>query len=86
MRPGHRAHQADIHHPAVEAGLVRAIDDAEEQGSLPGFAATILRELVRRAPIDWLLEQGGNLQDLMVRAGDLPAWLGDALDELLIRE
>ncbi|MFN8186779.1 MAG: hypothetical protein U0R69_06855 [Gaiellales bacterium] len=68
---------------AVESGLIRAIDDAQERGSLPGFAATILRELVKRAPIDWLLDQAGSLQDLIDRAGDLPGAIGDALDELL---
>jgi hypothetical protein len=49
---------------AVRGGLVRAIDDAEARGSLPGFAALILREIVQRAPIDWLLDRAGDLADL----------------------
>jgi hypothetical protein len=49
---------------AVRSGLVRAVDDAEDRGSLPGFAAFILRELVERAPIDWLLDRAGDLSDL----------------------
>ena len=50
---------------AVRAGLVRAIDDAEEQGQLPGFAATILRAVAERAPIEWLLDHAGDLGGLL---------------------
>ena len=40
---------------ALRSGFERAIDDADERGSLPGWAATVLRAIVRRAPIDLLL-------------------------------
>ncbi len=45
---------------AVRAGLVEAIDDAERRGSLNGLLALALRELVARAPVQWLIdgEQG----------------------------
>ena len=49
---------------ALRSGLEEAIDDAEERGTLGGLEATILRELVSRAPLDWLLEGGGDLADL----------------------
>ena len=42
---------------ALRAGAERAIDDAEERGSLPGFVATIMRFAVERAPISWLVER-----------------------------
>lgn len=40
---------------ALRAGFERAVDDAVDRGDLPGWAATVLRPLLRRAPIDWLL-------------------------------
>lgn len=40
---------------ALQAGLLRAIDDADERNTLPGFVARILRFAVERAPLDWLL-------------------------------
>lgn len=40
---------------AVRKGFQRAIDDSEDRGSLPGWAAATLRFAVDRAPIDWLL-------------------------------
>jgi hypothetical protein len=52
---------ADVHwsrkkaERALRAGLERAIDSAEERGSLPGFLASVVRELVERAPLDFLL-------------------------------
>jgi len=49
---------------ALRSGLEEAIADAEERESIGGLEATILRELVSRAPLDWLLEGGGDLADL----------------------
>ena len=49
---------------ALRSGLEEAIADAEERGSLGGLEARILRELVARAPLDWLIEGGGDLADL----------------------
>lgn len=39
---------------AVEDGLERAIDDAEEAGALPGFIASVARKAVGSVP-PWLL-------------------------------
>jgi MFS family permease len=40
---------------ALRAGLVRAIDDADDRNTIPGFVATGMRFLAERAPIDWIL-------------------------------
>jgi hypothetical protein len=42
---------------ALRKGFERAIDDAEDRGTLPGWGAAILRLAVDKAPIDWLLGQ-----------------------------
>ncbi len=42
---------------ALRVGAERAIDDAEERGTLPGFVASILRFAAERAPISWLVER-----------------------------
>jgi hypothetical protein len=49
---------------AVRNGLLKAVDDAEERESLPGWAAFILREVVERAPIGWLIDGAQELGDL----------------------
>jgi hypothetical protein len=49
---------------SVRSGLLKAIDDAEERGGIGGITALILREIVERAPIDWLIEGGQELADL----------------------
>jgi hypothetical protein len=49
---------------AVRAGLLEAIDDAEQRGSLNGFVAFALREVVERAPLQWLIDGGQGLADL----------------------
>lgn len=61
---------------AVRAGLLRAIDEAEDRGSLGATEAFVLREIVRRAPIDWLIEGAAS-------AADLFDTLRDDLRELL---
>ena len=41
---------------ALRVGARRAIDDADERGSLPGPVASILRFAVDRAPVGWLVD------------------------------
>jgi hypothetical protein len=65
---------------AVRSGLLRAIDDAEKRGSLGGLSATILREIVERAPIDFLVNGGIKIRDIVEQIQD--ADLGDLLDQL----
>jgi hypothetical protein len=50
---------------AVRSGLLNSVDEAEERGSLGGLSATLLRELIERAPLDLLIEGGGQLADLL---------------------
>lgn len=44
---------------ALRSGVQRAISDADQRDSLPGWIATALTWLVDRAPISWFLEQLG---------------------------
>ena len=41
---------------AVRAGTIRAIEDAENRDTLPGWAASALTWVVERAPVSWFLE------------------------------
>ncbi len=50
---------------ALRAGLLRAVDDAERRGDIPGFVAPLLRRLVESAPIDQLIRGGIGLRDLL---------------------
>jgi hypothetical protein len=50
---------------AVRAGLLEAIDDAEQRGSLNGIVAALLRQIVERAPIQWLIDGGQSLAGLL---------------------
>ena len=49
---------------ALRAGLLGAIDDAEQRGSLNGIVAALLRQLVQRAPVQWLIDGGQGLAGL----------------------
>lgn len=48
----------------VRSGLLESIDDAEERGSISGLEAVIMREVVERAPLDWLIQGGSTIADL----------------------
>jgi hypothetical protein len=50
---------------AVRAGLVEAVDKAEQRGDIPGFAAPLVRQLVETAPIDRLIRGGIGLGNLL---------------------
>jgi hypothetical protein len=49
---------------ALRAGLLGAIDDAEQRGSLNGIVAALLRQLVQHAPVQWLIDGGQGLAGL----------------------
>ena len=49
---------------AMRAGLLGAIDDAEQRGSLNGIVAALLRQLVQHAPVQWLIDGGQGLAGL----------------------
>ncbi|HEU4355653.1 MAG TPA: hypothetical protein VFT27_08705 [Actinomycetota bacterium] len=50
---------------AVRAGLLEAIDDAEQRGSLGAIAALALREIVERAPVGWLVDGAQGIAGLL---------------------
>ena len=49
---------------AIRAGLLESIDDAERRGSLNGFVAVVLRQIVERAPVQWLIDGGQGIAGL----------------------
>ena len=49
---------------SARAGLLGAIDDAEQRGSLNGVVAAILRPIVERAPVQWLIDGGQGIAGL----------------------
>jgi hypothetical protein len=49
---------------AIRAGLLRAVDRAEQRGDLPSFLAPLVRQVVEHAPIDKLIEGGIRVSDL----------------------
>ena len=49
---------------ALRAGLLGAIDDAEQRDSLNAIVAALLRQLVERAPVQWLIDGGQGIAGL----------------------
>lgn len=50
---------------AVRAGLLESLAEAEARGSIGGLEAAIIREIVERAPLDWLIRGGTSIADLL---------------------
>jgi hypothetical protein len=68
---------------AIRAGLVRAVDDAEEAGALSPLLGAPLRATVERIPLDQAIEL---VQDARSVLGNVQGFLGPAgelLEELL---
>jgi hypothetical protein len=49
---------------ALRAGLLEAIDDGEQRGSLNALVAVALRQVVERAPVQWLIDGGQEIAGL----------------------
>jgi hypothetical protein len=64
---------------AVRAGLLRAIDDAEEAGALSPFIAGPLRGTIEEIPLDQAIELINNADSLL---GNVESFLGPAQDLL----
>jgi hypothetical protein len=64
---------------AIRAGLVRAVDDAEEAGALSPILAAPLRETLQRIPLDQAIEIVNDAQGFL---GDVEGFLGPASDLL----
>lgn len=69
LRPGAGSRRVHFDKRTIEAavrgGLLRAVDEAEQRGDIPGFVAPIARRLIRTTPIDRLVEGGIRLSDLI---------------------
>ena len=60
---------------AIRAGLLRAVDDAEEAGALSPFLAAPLRESVQSIPLEQAIELIQNAKSLL---GNVESFLGPA--------
>jgi hypothetical protein len=49
---------------ALRAGMLTAVDRAEQRGDVPGVLAPFIRRAIRSAPIDALIRGAVGLQDL----------------------
>lgn len=68
---------------AVRAGLLRAIDDAEEAGALSPFIAGPLRGTIEEIPLDQAIELINNADSLLSNVQSFLGPAGDLLEELL---
>ena len=64
---------------AIRAGLVRAIDDAEEAGALSPLIAVPLKDTVEEIPLDRAIELINNADSIL---GNVESFLGPAGDLL----
>jgi hypothetical protein len=64
---------------ALRAGLIRAVDDAERAGALPGLIADGLREVIQGLPADQLVEVARDAARLLDGARGLLAPLDGLL-------
>ena len=68
---------------AIRAGLVRAIDDAEERGKLSPIIAGPLRSVAEDIPLEQAIELVQNGKNLFSAASDFLGPLGGALESLI---
>ena len=68
---------------AVRAGLLRAIDDAEEAGALSPLIAGPLRGTIEEIPLDQAIELINNADSLLGNVQSFLGPAGDLLEELL---
>jgi hypothetical protein len=64
---------------AIKAGLVRAVDDAEEAGAIPPLIAGPLRGFVQEIPLDRAIELVRDARSLLGNAGELLGPAGEVL-------
>ncbi len=68
---------------AIRAGLLRAINDAEDAGALNPLLAAPLRDTVRGIPLDQAIELVQNARSLLNSAQDFLGPAQDFLEQLL---
>ncbi len=61
---------------ALRAGLLRAVDDAERAGAIPGILADALRQAIHSLPADQLVAAARNAGALLDQLGPLGGLLG----------
>jgi hypothetical protein len=64
---------------ALRAGLIRAVDDAERAGAIPGVVADGLRAAIKNLPADELVTAVQDTSNLFNQAGGVLAPLGGLL-------
>jgi hypothetical protein len=67
---------------ALRAGLIRAVDDAERAGAIPGIVGDGLRQAIEALPADQLVTAARNAGDLFDRLGGGLGPLGGLLGRL----
>jgi hypothetical protein len=68
---------------AIRAGLVRAVDDAEEAGALPALLAGPLREAVRNIPLEQAIEIINDAESFLGGSEGFLAPAQDLLEQFL---
>jgi hypothetical protein len=68
---------------AIRAGLLRAIDDAEDAGALSPLVAGPLRSTVEQIPLDRAIELINNARSILGGVQGILGPAGDFLEELL---
>jgi hypothetical protein len=68
---------------AIRAGLVRAVDDAENAGALSPFIAVPLREAVQQLPLDRAIELVQNTRSLLDNVQSFLGPAGSLLEQFL---
>ena len=68
---------------AIRAGLVRAVDDAEEAGALSPLIGIPLRETLRRIPLDQAIEIVNETREFLANVESFLGPAGRILEELL---
>jgi uncharacterized protein YidB (DUF937 family) len=68
---------------AIRAGLVRAVDDAEEAGALPSIVAGPLRGFVEDVPLDQAIEIVKGAKSFLGSAESFLGPAGNLLEQLL---
>jgi hypothetical protein len=68
---------------AIRAGLVRAVDDAEEAGALSPLIAVPLRETVQRIPLSQAIEFINDAESFLGNVNSFLGPAGDIIEEFL---
>lgn len=68
---------------AIRAGLLRAVDDAEEAGALSPLLGVPLRETLQRIPLDQAIEIIDDARNLLGNVENFLGPAGDIIEELL---